>query len=146
MAKQSRVNLTEDERATLRTLTQKGSVAARHLTRAHLLRHAAGQATDEDLAQALPIGTATAERTRKRCVEAGLEAALNERPRAGGHRQLAGQQAALLVALACSPPPDERQGWTRPLLADNLVALKQVESIAEETVRRPLQKTSSNPG
>ena len=116
------------------------------MTRAHILLHVAGQATDEDIAQALHIGTATAERTRKRVVEAGLEAALNERPRAGGQRKLAGQQEALLVALACSTPPDERKCWTMQLLADNLVALKQVESISAETVRRTLKKTSSNHG
>jgi transposase len=146
MAKKYLVNLTEDERATLLTLTKKGTVAARKLTRAHILLHADGQATDEDVAQALHIGTATAERTRKRFVEEGLEAALNERPRAGGQRKLAGKQEALLVALACSTPPDERKCWTMQLLADKLVELKQVESISDETVRRTLKKTSSNHG
>jgi transposase len=146
MAKKSLVNLTEDERATLLTLTKKGTVAARTLTRAHILLHADGQATDEDVAQALHMGTATAERTRKRFVEEGLEAALNERPRAGGPRKLAGTQEALLVALAWSTPPDERQCWTMQLLADKLVELKQVASISDETVRRTLKKTSSNHG
>lgn len=146
MAKKYLVNLTEDERATLRTLTKQGTVAARQLTRAHILLHADGQATDEDIAQALPMGTATAERTRKRFVEAGLEAALNERPRAGGQRQLAGKQDAWLVALACRTPPDEWKCWTMPLLADKLVELKQVESIADETVRRTLKKPCSSRG
>jgi transposase len=149
MAKKYLVNLTEDERATLLTLTKKGPVAARQLTRAHILLHADGQATDEDVAQALHIGTATAERTRKRFVEEGLEAALNERPRAGGQRQLAGKQEALLGALACRTPPDERKCWTMQtmqLLADKLVELKQVESISDETVRRTLKQTSSNHG
>ena len=75
-----------------------------------------------------------------------LEAALDERPRPGGPRTLAGKQEALLAALAWSTPPDERQCWTRQLLADKLVELKQVESMADETVRRPLQKTASNHG
>lgn len=146
MAKKYLVNLTEDERATLLTLTKKGTVAARKLTRAHILLHADGQAADKDIAQALHIGTATAERTRKRFVEEGLEAALNERPRAGGQRKLEGKPAAWLVALACSTPPDERKCWTMQLLADKLVELKQVESISDETVRRTLKKTSSNHG
>ena len=146
MAKKYLVNLTEEERATLLTLTKKGTVAARKLTRAHILLHADGQATDVDMAPALPIGTATVERTRKRFVEEGLEAALDERPRPGGQRKLEGKQEALLVALACSTPPDEWQCWTMPLLADKLVELKQVESMSEETVRRTLKKTSSNHG
>jgi transposase len=146
MAKKYLVNLTEEERATLLTLTKRGTVAARKLTRAHILLHADGQATDGDIAQALHIGTATVERTRTRFVEEGLEAALDERPRPGGQRKLGGKQEALLVALACSTPPDERKCWTMQLLADKLVELKQVESISDETVRRTLKKTSSNHG
>ena len=92
------------------------------------------------------LGLRRLERTRKRFVEEGLEAALNERPRAGGQRKLAGKQEALLVALACSTPPDERKCWTMQLLADKLVELKQVESISDETVRRTLKKTSSSHG
>jgi hypothetical protein len=121
MANKYLVNLTEDERATLLTLTKKGTVAARTLTRAHILLRADGQATDDDIAQALHIGTATVERIRKRCVEEGLEAALNDRPRAGGRRQLEGTREAFLVALACSTPPNERKGWTMQLPADKLV-------------------------
>ena len=146
MAKKYRVNLPEDARATLLTLPKQGTIAARQVTRAHILRHAAGQATDEDIAQALPLGTAPAARTRKRFVEEGLEAALNEHPRAGGQRTLAGTQDALRGALACSTPPDERKCWPMPLLADNLVELKQVESLSDETVRRTLKKTSSHHG
>jgi transposase len=146
MAKKYLVNLTEDERAMLLTLTKKGTVAARTLTRAHILLHADGQATDDDIAQALHLGTATVERIRKRFVEEGLEAALNERPRAGGRRKLEGKREAFLVALACSTPPDERKCWTMQLLADKLVELKQVESISDETVRRTLKKTSSSRG
>jgi transposase len=94
----------------------------------------------------LHIGTATVERTRKRFVEEGLEATLNERPRAGGRRKLEGKQEAFLIALACSAPPNERQCWTMQLLADKLVELQPVESITNETVRRTLNKTSSSHG
>jgi transposase len=146
MAKKYLVNLTEDERTTLLTLTKKGSVAARKLTRAHILLHADDQASDDDIAKALHSGTATVERTRKRFVEEGLEAALSERPRAGARRKLEGKQEAFLVALACSAPPDERKCWTMQLLADHLVELNQVESISDETVRRTLKKTSSSRG
>jgi transposase len=146
MAKKYLVTLTEDERAEVLALTKKGTVSARKLTRAHILLQADAQATDDNIAQALHSGTATVERTRKRFVEEGLEAALNERPRAGGRRKLEGRQEAFLIALACSTPPDERKCWTMQLLADKLVELQQVESISDETVRRTLKKTSSNHG
>jgi transposase len=102
MAKKYLVTLTEDERAEVLALTKKGTVSARKLTRAHILLQADAQATDDNIAQALHSGTATVERTRKRFVEEGLEAALNERPRAGGRRKLEGRQEAFLIALACS--------------------------------------------
>jgi transposase len=146
MAKRYGVTLSEDERAHLLALTKKGKVAARKLTRAHILLQADAGVADTAMATALHVGTATVERLRKRLVEEGLDAALSERPRPGGRRKLEGQPEALLVALACSTPPDERKCWTRQLLADKLVELQQVESMSDETVRRTRKKTSSRRG
>ena len=141
MAKKYVVSLTEEEREPLLALTKKGSVAARKLTRAHILLQADTGATDDTIAQALHIGTATVERIRKRFIEGGVEAALTERPRPGGKRKLDGKAEATLVAWACSTPPDDRKQWSMQLLADKLVELKLVASISDETVRRTLKKT-----
>jgi transposase len=142
MTKKYHVSLTDAERESLLTLTKKGSVAARKLTRAHILLQADAQATDGRIAQALHIGTATVERIRKRFVEGGVEAALTERPRPGGKPKLDGKAEATLVAWACSTPPDDRKQWTMQLLADKLIELKLVEAISDETVRRTLKKTN----
>src|SRR6478752_5805913 len=85
------VTLTEPERESLLALTKKGAIAARKLTRAHILLQADAGATDDQIAQALHIGTATVERIRKRFVEGGIEGALTERPRPGGKRKLDGK-------------------------------------------------------
>jgi transposase len=146
MAKKSLVTLTDDERAQLLALTKRGKVSARRLTRAHLLRQADAGLADEAIARALHVGTATVERTRKRFVEEGLEAALSERPRPGGHRKLAGKQEAFLIAPACSTPPEGRACWTMQWLADKLVEVQVVEAISDETVRRTLKKTRSSRG
>lgn len=146
MAKKYFVTLTDDEREHLHAVTKRGKVAARQLSRAHLLLHADAGASDDAIAHALHVGTATVERTRKRFVEEGLEAALTERPRPGGRRKLESKQEAFLIALACSAPPDERPHWTMQLLADKLVELRVVESISDETVRRTLKKTYSSRG
>ena len=114
MAKRYIVTLTEDERVHLLALTKTGKVAARQLTRAHILLQADAGDMDAVIAAALHVGIATVERIRKRFVEEGLEAALNERPRPGGQRKLDGQQEAFLLALACSTPPEGRTSWTRP--------------------------------
>ena len=141
MTKKYLVSLTDAERESLLALTKKGSVAARKLTRAHVLLQVDAGATDDTIAQALHIGTATVERIRKRFVEGGVDGALTERPRPGGTPKLDGKGEATLVAWACSMPPDERKQWTMQLLADKLVALKLVDTISDETVRRTLKKT-----
>ena len=81
----------------------------------------------------------TIERTRKPCVEGGLEAALHAQPRPGARQRLEGKQEAFLFALACSAPPTGRTCWPMQLLADRIVALGVVEAIADETVRRVLK-------
>jgi len=141
MAKKYLVTLTEAAREALLALTKKGSLAARKLNRAHILLQANAGATDDAIAAALHVGTATVERTRKRFVEGGVEAALTERPRPGGKAKLDGKAEATLVAWTCSAPPDDRAHWTMQLLADKLVELKVVATISDETVRRTLKKT-----
>jgi Homeodomain-like domain-containing protein len=76
------VDLTAEERTTLEQLLQKGKSSARKLTRARILLQADEGQTDEEIATALAVGVATVERTRRRFVEANLEA-LNELPRPG---------------------------------------------------------------
>lgn len=146
MAKRYLVTLTEDERAHLLALTKKGMRSARKLTRAHILLQADAGGIDAAIAAALHVGIATVERIRKRFVEEGLEAALQERPRPGGQRKLDGKQEALLIAVACSTPPEGRTRWTMQLLAGKLVELRVVDSISDETVRRMLKKMSSSRG
>ena len=76
------VKLTDEERATLIALTRKGTIAARKLARAHMLRLADEGKPDADIVAALGVGLSTVERTRKKYVEDGLEYALSQRPRA----------------------------------------------------------------
>jgi transposase len=134
------VTLTDAERTYLLALTKKGRIAARRLTRAHLLLQADSGATQEAIAVALHIGRATVVRICKRFVEEGLEAARRDCPRPGAQRKLDGTQEAFLIALACSTPPAGRQRWTMQLLADRLVQLRVVEGLSDETIRRTLKK------
>jgi transposase len=134
------VNLTDDERATLLDLTKKGTASARKIARAHILLQAADGVSDQTIADALHVGRATVERVRKRFVEGNLERALSDLPRPGAKRKLDGKQEALLIATACSTPPEPRVRWTMQLLAGKLVELKVVETISDETVRRTLKR------
>ncbi len=140
------VNLTDEEHITLRELVRKGMASARKVTRAHILLQANDGASDQTIADTLHIGRATVERVRKRFVEGNLARALNDAKRPGAKRKLDGKQEALLVATACSTPPEGRARWTMQLLADKLVTLTDLEGLSDETVRRTLKKTPSSPG
>lgn len=139
------VELSTEERETLRQLVRRGKHSSRKVTRARILLLAADGSTDEQIVAALQTAFATVERTRRRFVEEGL-ACLNERPRRGAQRKLTGKQEAHLVAVACSTPPEGHARWTLKLLAGKVVELGMAASIARETVRQVLKKTNSSHG
>lgn len=146
MVKRYRVTLTDEERERLEELTRKGTASVRMVRRAQTLLLAADEERDEDIAKALRIGVATVERTRQRCVEEGVDASLRERPRPGARPKLGPKEQAMVVALACTKPPEGRLRWTMQLLADRVVELEVVPDITDESIRRLLKRTSSSPG
>jgi len=151
-AKKYRVTLTKEERAALKELISKGKSAARKLTRARILlladEEAAGQGyKDAEIVTALSVSRPTVERTRRVCVEEGIEAALNhKRPYRRRSKVMDGEVEARLVALTCSDAPEGREKWTMQLLADKLIELKVVETISDETVRTTLKKMNLSLG
>jgi transposase len=146
MAKRYRVTLTDEERERLRTLTRKGKPAARTVRRAQILLLADAGQPDEVITAALHCGLSTVARTRQRCVEESLDAALVDRPRPGAAPKLTPKQQAFTVALACTKPPEGRLRWTMQLLADRLVELEVIPDISDEAIRRLLKTTNSSPG
>jgi transposase len=152
MGKRLIVRLSESERARLSELIATGRAPARTLAHARILlkadRGVGGPGwRDGAIAEALEVSRPTVERVRKRYVTEGLESALTHRRHRTGHpRRLDGKQEAQLITLACSAPPDGRDGWTLRLLADTMVELQYVEALSYETVRRTLKKTTSSLG
>jgi transposase len=140
------VRLTEEERQLLQGLLSAKRIAADRALRARILLKAdcEGDAwSDTEIAEAFDVGVSTIHRLRQRLVEDGLEAALSRRAMASKRpTKLDGAQEAHLIAIACGPAPEGRARWTLRLLADKLVALAVVDSIAPETVRQTLKKTS----
>jgi len=146
MNKKYVVRLTDDERQRLRTLTQTGRVAAYKVRHGQMLLQADAEGpgwTDARIAEGIGCHVRTVENVRRRFVLRGLEAALDRKKqcRPSRERVLDGEGEAQLIALACGPAPEGRSRWTLSLLADALVALEVVESIAVQTVRRTLKKT-----
>jgi transposase len=150
MYKKYVVGLTEKERSQLETLVRRGRDHARKLLYARILLKADAdgpdhQWTDERIAEAFEVSTATVARERRRYCEEGLEVALMpKKPGRPRRRVLDGRAEAHLVALSCSDPPEGRERWSMRLLADRMVELGHVEALSHETVRRTLKKTASS--
>jgi transposase len=87
------VDFSADERATLEHMLRSAKTGTRKLTRARILLKAADGLSDDAMAAALDVGTATVFRIRQRFVEASL-GALDELPRPGAQRKLTGKQEA----------------------------------------------------
>lgn len=149
MAKKYRVTLELAERDGLEALLSDGKGDKRRLCHARILLHADesnwGPAlVDEEVVEICETSISTVERTRRRFVEEGLEAALCPY-RTGGRtyqRKLDGDQEAKLIAIACSEPPEGRARWSLRLLADRMVELEYVDELCHETVRQTLKKTN----
>ena len=140
-----RVELSQTERAELTALLSGGRRAARKLKRAQILLAADAGASDDDIATSVGVGGSTVYRTKQRFVLGNLEAALSEEPRPGASRKLSGKEEALLVATACSKPPQGRARWTLELLAGEIVRLTEHDSVSRETVRRRLAENDLKP-
>lgn len=141
------VTLTNAQRAQLEALTTKGLTKVRTYKRAQILlradEHVEGPVpVDARIAEQVGVSEPTVHRIRRRFAEAGLEAALADKPRAGRPITFSGKDRAKITALACSDPPEGHGGWTLRLLADTLVALDYVEDISHMTVHRVLKKTN----
>ena len=149
MAKKYVLKLTPEERAELEQLVKKGRVAGWKVQRAHALLHCDQGAqgpgwTDALIADAYGCSTRSVESWRQQAVESGPLSLLERKPRLAPAVTpvLDGEQQARLTTLACSQPPAGHARWTLRLLAERLVELEVVESIAHETVRRALKKVT----
>jgi transposase len=140
-----RVDLSETERGELQAMLRGGKHATRTLKRAQILLAADAGVCDEIIATTVAVGASTVYRTKRRFVEGNLERALREEPRPGAARKLTSKEEALLVATACSSPPEGRARWTLELLAGEMVQLTPHECLSRETVRRRLAENALKP-
>jgi transposase len=136
------VTLSEDESAQLWTFLHRGKANARTLKRAQVLLKLADGWSDTEAADAFAMCLSTVAHVRRRWREGGVEAVLHDKRQERRRQALTGAQIAHLVAIACSPAPDEHDHWTLRLLAGQAVELGYVRRISPETIRQALKKTS----
>lgn len=140
-----RVTLSEQERTQLQELLSGGRSQVREVKRAQILLAAAEGVTEEEIAKAVRTSATTIYRTKRSFVEEGLDAALHEAQHPGGHRKLSDKEEALLIATACSTPPEGRARWTLDLLAGKMVDLTAHDSLSRATVGRRLAENDLKP-
>lgn len=147
-----KVTLTRKERDQLLSITKGGTHSSKKVIHALILLNCdegefSEKISNEDIARVLKIGDRTIDRVKKKFVEEGYDAALENRPTSRVYERKAdGDIEAHLIALSCSKAPDGFSRWSLRLLADKMVELQYVDEISYETVRRVLKKTNYSPG
>jgi len=128
-------------------LLKAGNAPALKLTRARILLKADQQDpgpawADSQIAEALNVSMKTVFNVRRKSVEHGLVAALEQKKQENSSRRpkLDGKAEAKLVATCFGPAPRGRAMWTLRLLANKAVELGLASSISLETVRQTLKK------
>jgi putative transposase len=102
---------------------------------------------DQQIAAVLQIERTRIWRVRQRYINAGLKAALYDRPRSGRPTEYGDKAEAELVAVACSNPPLGQSQWSLALLTE--VARQQsdlLRQVSQETVRQTLKKNAISLG
>ena len=140
------VALTSKEQEHLEEVVSKGTAAAYRIKHANILLAAdenGPKMNDDDIANSFRCHRNTVANIRQRFVEQGLDASLNRKKREipPVPRKLDGRGEAKLISIACSTPPEGRAKWTMQMLADEMVIVKVVDYISDETVRNTLKKT-----
>ena len=141
-----KVHLTETERKKLIAIVSKGRNKAVVIQRAHILLKVDEGKTDAEISELLYVSEQTIRRVRLRFAEEGLQVALEDKPHAPTGSELAEEQAARLIALACSEPPAGRARWTLELLVQEMLKDGIVTRVSPESVRLLLKKTNSSLG
>lgn len=145
------IYLPTNDRTELEQLIKSGKQSARVISRARillLLDRSQGQKRKiSEVAEAVMVSSGTVCQIKYRYFEAGLQAALQEKPRSGRPvTKMTGDVEAHLIALACSEPPEAYERWTLRLLAGRLVELELVDEISHTAVGKALKKTNLSLG
>ena len=148
-----RIKLTKDEVTELSSIVKKGSHTSHSYRAAYVLLncdegdYSSGKSTGEQIAKVLKTGMRTIDRIKQKCVEGGLESAL-ERAESSRlyEKKVDGDLEAKIIQLCCSEPPDGFARWTLRLLAEKVVELGYVDSISHVSVYNTLKKTNLSHG
>lgn len=139
-----KVALTPKDKQALQTITHKGTIKARIITRARILLLADEQKTDAIICASLGLVRSVVYDTRKHYVTGGLKRALYDLPRPGKQRSLTGIQEAEVITIACSYAPKGYARWTLDLLTER-VKIKLGIAIGRTAIWKVLLRNDTKP-
>jgi transposase len=106
-----------------------------------------GKSTNEEVCSILKIGMRTIDRIKQKCVEGGIEKALERVESARIYeKKVDGDLEARIVQLCCSDPPQGFARWTLRMLADKVVELGYIDEISHVSIYNVVKKTSLSLG
>jgi len=148
-----RIKLTQDEVIELSAIVKKGSHTTQTYRAAYVLlncdegEYSLGKSTNEQICSVLKIGMRTIDRIKQKCVEKGVEYAL-ERVESSRiyEKKVDGDMEAKIVQLCCSEPPKGFSRWTLRMLADKVVELEYIDKLSHVSIYNTLKKTNLSLG
>ena len=144
--RQTKLQLSEVDRAVINDIRMKGLHQAREVNRAHVLASLDQGLPEAQIMAVLRIGRTALWRTRAAYLQGGVDLAVFDIARTGRPLQYDTDVEARVTALACTTPPMGRQRWTLVELERAARQEQGLGKVSRETVRRMLKKTTSNPG
>lgn len=130
----------------LKQFIRKGMKSARALKRANILLLLDRGETGDSVAEKLNVHRDTVYNVKRRYMQEGLDVALSEKQRPGQPTKYGKKNKTVIIAKACTQPPEGRKRWTVRLLAEELSKQKDFETINRETIRLVLKKVTPNHG
>ena len=148
-----RIKLTQDEVSELTSIVKKGSHSTQTYRAAYVLLncdegdYSLGKSTGGQIAKVLKIGMRTIDRIKQKCVEGGLERALERSESTRVYdKKVDGDLEAKIVQLCCSEPPKGFAKWTLRMLSEKVVELGYVDNLSHVSIYNTLKKTSLSHG
>jgi len=139
------VQLSKKDSKQIAGMLNQGWESARVLRRALILRQLNQGQRAGQVASQVGVASKTVRAIARRYEEAGLEAALYERPRPGQRRRLEAGQSQRIIALVCGPPPPGQARWSVRLIAEEAVKRRLVAKVGRETIRILLRSHDLKP-
>jgi len=148
-----KIKLTQEEVIELTSIIKKGSHTSQTYKAAYVLlncdegAYSLGKSTNEQIVKVLKIGMRTIDRIKQKCVEGGVDCALERaESKRVYEKKVDGDLEAKIVQLCCSEPPKGFARWTLRMLSEKVVELGYVEKLSHVSVYNTLKKTNLSLG